>query len=481
LRIRRQSAYLLGRLPPIRRVHATIAVFVVFAVSFTAAASAQSVPANPYRPNAADEDWTFLKSAPKTDFWDPIKYIELGPDDWSLSLSGEVRYRPETFRVLAPEGRTAARDGYLLQRYLFGTELRMGKRFRLFGELQGGIVNGKLQTPRPTDQNPIDLHQAFFEWRQPHGKDDQFIVTAGRQEIEIGSSRLISASPGLNVKRSFDGVVASYRMSSWYFSAAVADLVALRSGTFDDGNDNSHRFWGVAATKNERRLIRSQVGAYYLGVDYKDSIYAQGRGSELRHTLGAKWSGAGDRLDLNYDILYQWGDFSGGPIRAWAFATETGYRIPSAPWALRVGVRTDFASGDLNATTPGLQSFNPLFPGNAYSGAVGLLGPTNLTDLTPSVTLHPNRTVLLSAEAPSYWRTSTADGVYSTDLRVLVPPSAGTGKYVGTNPAVLVVWQATRHMQFQGVATRFLSGAFLQNTFVSEGFGFLSFTARYRF
>ena len=48
--------------------------------------AAQGAPPPPYRPNAADEDWTFLKTAPKTDFWDPVKYIPLGREDWSLTL-----------------------------------------------------------------------------------------------------------------------------------------------------------------------------------------------------------------------------------------------------------------------------------------------------------------------------------------------------------------------------------------------------------
>ena len=94
----------------------------------------------------------------------------------------------------------------------------------------------------------------------------------------------------------------------------------------------------------------------------------------------------------------------------------------------------------------GAKSFNPLFPGNAYSGAVGLLGPTNLTDLTPALTVTPWRGLVLGVEAPSYWRTSAGDGVYITDLRVLVRPEAGSGHYVGTNPGVVALWQATRHL-----------------------------------
>ena len=85
-------------------------------------------------------------------------------------------------------------------------------------------------------------------------------------------------------------------------------------------------------------------------------------------------------------------------------------------------------------TRPALQSFNPLFPGNSYSGAVGLLGPTNLTDLTPAVTMSPRRGLVVGFEAPSYWRTSEADGIYATDLRVLVPPAGGYGQVCGDEP-----------------------------------------------
>lgn len=441
--------------------------------------AAQSRPANPYRPNAADEDWTFLKTTPKSDFWDPVKYIPLGPEDWSLTLSGEVRFRPEGFRLRDTAARAGVSDGYLLQRYLFGADTRLGRKVRVFTELQSGVINGSLRSPRPSDANRLDLHQAFVEVRQPVG-GGLLTVTAGRQEMEIGSSRLISASPGLNVKRSFDGIGAAYGRASWRVVGGAAQLVGLSPGAFDDRPDAGQKFWGVAAARRGALLGRSDIGGYYLGIDRDVSVYVQGVGSEVRHTAGVKWSG-GTRFDLNYDLVYQWGEFADAPVRAWAVVSETGYRWPRAAWRPRVSVRTDIASGDEDPADPRLQSFNPLFPGNAYSGAVGLLGPTNLTDFTPALTLVPHPTLVLGVEAPSYWRTSTGDGVYATDLRVLVPAQAGTGRYVGTNPGVLVVWQATRHLQLQGVVTRFLSGGFLENTFVAEGFGFYSATARYRF
>jgi Alginate export len=456
----------------------------ILALLLTAAAtSAQDPPPGRprYLPDAADEDWSFLKNAPRTDIWDPIKYIGLGREDWFMTLSGEIRYRPEGFRVRATDARPAIIDTYFLQRYLFGANVRFGTRARVFGELQSGIINGRLGSPRPTDQNSVDVHQAFFEWQQPVRESQRFSAKIGRQELAVGSTRLISASPGLNVKRSFDGAALWYRTPSWVVVGAVAELVPIAAGAFDDWPAGGQLFWGVAAGRRSPFIKRGELGVYYLGIDREESQYTQGVGSEVRHTAGVKWSGSGARLDLNYDGLFQWGTFIDGPIRAWGFATETGYRIISSGWKPRVSLRMDVASGDRDPADPQLQAFNPLFPGNSFSGVVGLFGPTNLTDLTPSVVMAPRQDLTIGVEAPSYWRTSTHDGVYATNLRLLIRPEAGTGKYVGTNPGIFVVWQATRHCQLQGAITRFLPGRFLDETFVSEGFGFYSVSAVYRF
>ncbi len=140
-----------------------------------------------------------------------------------------------------------------------------------------------------------------------------------------------------------------------------------------------------------------------------------------------KWSGIGARIDLNYDAIVQWGQFSGAPVQAWAFSTKTGYRVAKTHWKPRFSIEADFASGDKDPKDPKLQSFNPLFPGNSYAGAVGLFGPTNLIDLSPALTFIPRSNIVLIFDCPSYWRTSLQDGVYSTDLRLLIPPSVGQG------------------------------------------------------
>jgi hypothetical protein len=448
------------------------------------AAGAVGQPANirVYLPNMSEEDWSFLKDpAKKSDFWDPVKYVPLGRENWFFTLGGEIRYRGEGFRIRGVGENPSLYDTYLLQRYLVGADIHMGRRLRFYGEFQSGIIDGKLMTPRPTDQDLGDIHQGFVEWKDTIGAGHEIGLRAGRQELTIGSSRLISASPGLNVKRSFDGARFTYRSSSWRIVGSVAKLVSLKESWFDDRPDHEQTFWGGAVSRKSPILKRGELGFYYLGIDRLHSVYVQGEGRERRHTVGINWNGAGERLDLNYDVIVQWGQFLGAPAHGWGFSTETGYRMPSVRLKPRFSARADFASGDKDPNDPKLQSFNPLFPGSSYSGAIGLLGPTNLTDFTPAVTIVPRSTLVVGFECPNYWRTSTGDGVYSIDLRVLIRPNVGSGHYVGSNPGFLVVWQATRHLQIQGAITRFLSGDFLKNSFVANGFGFYSATALYRF
>jgi hypothetical protein len=434
-----------------------------------------------YQTNLADEDWGFLKDQSKRqDWWDPIKYIPLGHDDWFITLSGEIRFRPEGFRIKATDTAPAVRDQYLLQRYLFGTDVHFGNQTRLYTELQSGIINGRIGASRPTDQNTLDLHQGFLEWKSSGTAAPGFDVKIGRQELTIGSSRLISAAPGLNVKRSFDGFRVAWVNRSWRFESAAAELTDLQPGVFDDGPAHQIKFWGVAA-RGPGQLLTGTWTVYYLGLENKDIQFAQGRGQDTRNTIGANWRGNNRMIDFNYDGIVQFGSFEGSRASAWGVSTETGIRVPKAAWRPRFGLRANGASGDRDANDPTLQSFNPLFPGASFAGPIGLFGPTNMIDVTPFVSVVPRRGLVLGFERPSYWRESTGDGIYNTALRLLVAPTAGTGRFIGGSTGIVVVWQATRHFQASGAIIRLVSGHFLDTTVVRGGAGLYSATATYRF
>jgi len=435
-----------------------------------------------FMPNAANEDWSALVDpAKRTDFWDWAKYIPFGGGDGFITLSSEIRFRPEGFRLKGSDTIPHVRDNYFLQRYLFGADVRFSPRARFFTEFQSGIINGKIGATRPTDQNTFDLHQAFFEWRRRPGQDKRFNLRIGRQELTLGSSRLISASPGLNTKRSFDGARLVFGRGTWTVEGAAALLTANSKGVLDDDPLEDVKFWGVAAARPSQRWVKGLVVLYYLGLNNKDAWFAQGRGRDLRHTFGLAWRGSGPNLDLNYDIIVQAGSFNDTATRAWAVSTETGHAFSGTRWRPRLSVRFNSASGDHDAADPHLQSFNPLFPGASYAGIVGLFGPTNMTDMTPSITVAPRPNFILGFEQPNFWRSSAGDGLYNVNLQLLVRPTAGTGRYVGSSFNIFTVWQVTRHVQITGAVMRLQSGGFLEKTIAGKGLGLYSISTIYRF
>ena len=434
-----------------------------------------------YLTNLADEDWSFLKdTSQRTDVWDPVKYVDLGRDDWFMTVSGEIRFRPEGFRIKATDTAPAVRDQYFLQRYLFGADTHFGPRTRLYAEIQSGVINGHIGPSRPTDRNPVDLHQGFLQWRSSRDPTSRFDLKVGRQELTIGSSRLISAAPGLNVKRSFDGLRVAAGIGAWGFESAVAELTGLEPGVFDDGPNHRIKFWGAAARTSTSRLSSTWT-IYYLGLRNKNIQFAQGRGADSRSTLGLNFRGSKGAVDFNYDGIAQIGTFQQSAARAWGLSTETGLRPPRAPWRLRIGLRANAASGDHDAADPAMQSFNPLFPGASFAGPIGLFGPTNMIDVTPSVSVVPKPGLVLGFERPMYWRQSTGDGIYNTALQLLVPPTVGTGRFIGASSGLVASWQATRHVQLSGALIRLVPGSFLGSTFVRGGAGLYSATATYRF
>jgi hypothetical protein len=112
---------------------------------------------------------------------------------------------------------------------------------------------------------------------------------------------------------------------------------------------------------------------------------------------------------------------------------------------------------------------------------VGLLGPTNIADVTPSIQLALARRGQIIVESPAYWRMSTRDGVYKIDLRLLLDGSQNDERFVGFNPGVTVIWALTPHSTVTGTISTFFAGPFLRETFVGHGFRFYSSSLTYRF
>jgi hypothetical protein len=200
----------------------------------------------------------------------------------------------------------------------------------------------------------------------------------------------------------------------------LAKLVAIEHGVFDDGHEPGQTFGGFGFIRSPRSRPDSGISGYYLRLRREIAPFDQGVAREVRHTVGARTWGRRAPTDYNYEVIFQWGSFGDAPIRAWALATDTGYELRSSSWPMRVAVRAALTTGDRRPDSPPLQTFNPLFPGTAYSGRAGLVGPANSIDVTPSVRLTPGRRLTLTVDHAWYWRRAFTTGCMGLASTLLV-------------------------------------------------------------
>lgn len=438
--------------------------------------AAQERPA--YRAQRFEEDWSFLRDrARRADPWDGWKYVPLWRSDWYVTLAGEERLRYERLDRPNFGAGPEDRDGYVLQRALFSAHLHAGRRVRVFVELQSGLAAGRRGGARPTDRDRLDVNQAFVDVVVGAGTT----VRVGRQEVAFGSGRLLSPGESLNVRRAFDGVRAITTRRGVEYNVLLARPVSTRTGVFDDRSGADQHLWGAGLIAPHPVWPSARISAYYLGLDRQRATFVQGSGAERRHTLGTRTWRTTARWDVNAEGIVQWGRFAGAPVRAWALSGDLGTTLPRA-WRPRLGIRTDIVSGDRDAADPALQSFNPLFPSaTAYSGSSGLIGASNIVDVTPTLRLVPHPRLTVTAEAAMYRRQQRGDGLYSVFVTPLRGPGSSSAATIGLAPAASVSWQVDRHLVWTTAVSRFAPGAYLESVPPARPVSYATTVVTYRF
>ncbi|HKW64430.1 MAG TPA: alginate export family protein [Candidatus Acidoferrum sp.] len=451
-------------------------LFIVVILHFLeASAVAQCQKERPkLQPLRYEEDWSFLSDPDcKKETLDAIKYISLGRENWYLSLGGEIRYRYENYEDpgfgVGPE----TSSGYILQRYLVHTDWHFGRYFRLFTQFQSGLEEGRDGGPRPTDKNVADLHQGFVDFTD---SSQNLRVRVGRQEIEFGTGHLIGESEGLNIRRAFDGFRFTFRHGRWTWNSTLTHPVLVRSQTLDIP-DHRQTEWGAGFRRGRER---GGWSGYYIGLNRKQASFNGKVGHEVRETFGSRVWNQGTLFDYNADFILQTGTFAGGDIFSGAISSNDGVTLHNLIFEPRFGIRFDYASGDTDPTGKDLHTFNPLFPNPMYSSVSALLGPSNLTDVGPTIRLTLNSKTAISPEMPFYWRSSTRDGLYNFAGIQIRPGNLSTARFVGYQPGLVLDHTFSPHFSSTVGYFYFFTGQFLRETPPAKGVGYLYATLTLR-
>jgi hypothetical protein len=337
--------------------------------------------------------------------------------------------------------------------------------------------------PRPIDQKKLDFETAFVEVGTTSGPT-WLVLQAGRQELNYGSGRLVSVREGPNVRQSFDGARLKGKVGEWRIDGFATRPDLDKPGFFNNVPDNTTAFWGVYATRPLRRKL--SIDSYYLGLDRKAATFNRGTAQETRETLGARlWRSPATKecdWDFDYEGAWQFGTFGANGIRAWTFASDTGYSLPSAPLRPRISVKADISSGD-DPRHRSLGTFNALFPIGNYFGVLADTGPgpVNFIDVHPRLQTWLSHGLSISSDVVVQWRESLHDGVYAVPGFLLVPAGDSRARFVGYRPGIEARWQIDRHAYLQADYGVFFAGAFLKQAAPGRNINYVELWAGYKF
>ncbi len=358
------------------------------------------------------------------------------------------------------------------QRAAVAFEAEFSPRWSARINLQSAVMSGGPDSP--INANELDLREAQLVYAQ-----GETSVTLGRQDIIIGSQRLLGTRDGTNVRRQWDGVRVRTQAGDWALDAFAAALVDVEpEGAFNDTPDDDRLIAGINATT---RLPAGSADLYYLRADTADLATIEGVADQTRHSVGARLFGEHGRVFWNWEAIYQFGEHGDLDISAWTLATNTGYRF-DAVWSPEIMLSANISSGDDENGDGELNTFDALYPRGNYFSSVALLGPSNFYNINPYVRFSPTPKLDVSVDINWYWRTETNDGVYTPSGRIFRAPSASTSaRFVNTAVSAQATYAINDAVSLEAIYTHSEPQTFIADTGPAEPIDFLELTLRVRF
>ena len=441
----------------------------------------------PLSPFPRYEDWSFLRDPSlRVDPYDRLKFIPLN-DSKTNYLTFGLESRTE-FQYLSNNnwGAGPQNPGVVLERLMPDIDLRLGDHARVFVTLAFDEFTG--QYPRPgIDKDIADGHEGFVEFGSNlHDQHPGWDVIAGRQEIVLGTGRLLDDNEGVNVRSAFDGVRIGYDKPKGRVDFIAAKPVEINSGAWDDIPNPAITLWGLYAS-NVRWSSQFMTDIYFLDYDAKSATYGNQTAREQRRMVGGRYfnrlPGEPPRAGFDYNIEtgFQWGTFGNREIRAWGAGGNIGWTLPGPMWRARFGLQTDAISGDDGQ--PGtLGTLNAFFPRGAYFGPkFALIGPANLLSVQPQFVYHPLLNVTGCLEWIWFWRESTKDALYSFENVPLRPANLSSARYIGNQPNLEIRWAISEHFLAALNLAGSMTGTFLKQSPPSNAIVFVNIGLTYRF
>lgn len=408
-----------------------------------------------------DESYSQLADSPRT-FYNRLKYLPLSKKSAVyLSFGGSARAEYVDFHNEDWGRIGTGHNNFLLQRYDLHTDLHLGEQFRVFGQIRSTWESGRKNGPRPIDEDRLNIQNFFLDFKAIHRESATIILRLGRQELDYGSGRLVSVREGPNLRLYFTGGKVMFSTKNTQVDAFVMMADTINTGAFDNKLSHQANLWGLYSKFILDKT--ANLDFYYLGIRRNESSFEEGNQKEIRHTLGSRIWKYGGGFIYNLEAALQLGKFGQGNISAWTGSIDVGYLFEDVKYKPSVNLRNDYISGDQQAGDGSLQSFNPLYPKGGYFGFSPQIGPVNLIDIHPYITLNPSPKILIQMDVVMNWRYSVHDGVYRPSGGFNLAGSPSAKRYIGTAYLASMVYNFNRFISLNTGFQYFKTGPFISD------------------
>ena len=414
-------------------------------------------------PSFFDADFRYLESnrTGERTFVEELKRIPLG-DCLTFSTGGQfaARYMHERNSRLTETDNT-----YTLGRVRAYGDLMYGDKFRVFAEYIWADSFSEELSPLPIDVNRGDLLNLFMDVNLFDYEGRPVYARIGRQELLLGSQRLVSTLDWANVRRTFEGVRLFRTGEKWDVDLFYTAFVPPDPSSFDHADENVE-FGGAWAT------YRPQPGHfadfYYLYLDNSNTVTQQGiaRSPTELHTFGTRYLGDRDGFLWEYEVALQFGNQNGQDVLAGAATVGAGRNFKESRWSPTVWLYYDYASGDSDPAAGDAHTFNPQFPfGHYYLGWIDQVGRQNIHDLNAHLYFYPQPWLTVWLQYHHFWLDESQDALYNAAGNAIRrDPTGAAGRNVGDEIDVVVNVHVGRYSDVLVGYSRLFGGGFLEST-----------------
>lgn len=415
---------------------------------------------------AYDIDWRYLDNPDNTyHMWsDALKRREIG-QGWLFTTGGEVRDR--YMNEIDSRFSQTANTYEQLRTTVYGSLYFYDDVGVFVQYLDAQHFRSEL-APLPIDENRSDLVDLFVDVKLMEWEGKPVYVRGGRQEIILGSQRLVSNLEWANVLRTFQGVRAFRQGEKWDVTGFWLQPIIPDPSNFD-APDHRRNFTGLWTTYRDKPGHFWDL--YALNLENSNPV-ASGEdgviGGTNVTTLGTRVIGDVDNTWLyDFEGMVQVGRYSNQQLQAAACTVGGGHNFKDVAMTPQFWIYYDYASGDANPGQGGKYgTFNQLFPfGHYYLGYLDLVARQNIQDFNMQLVAFPNKWTYILLQYHNFHLAQARSplfGAAGTPIRT--DPTGAAGTSVGDEFDLIVNFHLTAHQDILIGYSKLFAGPFIRNT-----------------